>query len=288
MEDHKDAYLFDGCTATCENVLNLVKCFSESLSASSNSLVLLQFHIVTVALGKDHNDFIIIRSDILQRKLWNLSSPVWTDAPIVVDVNGLHPRLCTGEEILSIRTSLKSIFRSLVCSSDTYFPIVCDSEFEGIVGFPFLAGWLLGYPCVYRSSYPPECHESSSSSTTTNALTMTCLNKISIDARLDEQLLLSLGRPRKLQNRNAPHHLCLGGIKDPSDFATIDLYHFTVPSDLIVDDTLECQLLSQWLQRRLMKYEDCNSHHLKCEETFHLVRSCDVSAVEIILPSVVL
>ena len=288
MEDHRDAYLFDGCIATCEIVVNLVKCFSESYQTSFERL---QFHMVTLALGKDLDDFIIIRSDVLQRKLWNLSSLIWIEPPITIDVNGLHPRLCTEEEILSIKTSLKNIFRSLVCSSDTYFPIVSDSEFESTVGFPFLAGWLLGYPCVYRSSNPHECDMSQSecsSSSTTNALSMTCLNKISVDARLDEQLLLLLGHPRKLLNRNTPHHLCQGGASDQSDFVKIDLYHFTVPFDLVADGTFECQLLSEWLQRRLMKYEDFNPRQSKSEDSFRLVCRCDIRAAEITLPSVIL
>ena len=288
MEDHRDAYLFDGCIATREIVVNLVKCFSELYEASFERL---QYHMVTIALGKDLDDFIIIRSDVLQRKLLNISSAVWIEPPIIIDVNGLHPRLCTAEQILSMKTSLKSIFRSFVCSSDTYFPIVSDSEFESMVGFPFLAGWLLGYPCIYRSSNPHECDKplsESSSSSTANALSMTCLNKISVDARLDEQLLSLMGHPRKLLNRSTPHHLCLGGANDQSDFVKIDLYHFTVPSDLVADGTFECQLLSEWSQRRFMKYEDCNSRHSKNEDYFHLVRSCDIRAVEITLPSVIL
>lgn len=284
MEDHRDAYLFDGCVATCENVVGLVKCFSESYQISFERF---PFRLVTIALGKSHDDFVVIRSDTLQRKLLNIFSPVWIEAPLVVDVNGSHPRFCTTEENLSIKLSLQNTFKNLVWSSETYFPVVSDYEFEELVGFPFVAGWLLGYPCVYRSSNPQKCLASLSddfTSPTANALSMTCLKKISVNAILDQRLSFQLGYPRKFPYRSVSNHLC-GGMKDEQgDRVKIDLFHFTAPSDLIGDDTF----LSEWLQRRLMKYEDFNSGRMADKEDFSLVRSCDIAAAEITLSSVML
>jgi Domain of unknown function (DUF4504) len=294
IESYRDAYLFDGCSVTCDIVLEIVRCVRSSFALVD---IRLQFSLITIALGPNHDDFLLIRSDALQEKLNNLYSDEWIEVPVMIDVNANEPRLCTAEEVQSVQICLQQTFMLIRHSSPSYFPITASSEFDNFVGFPFVAGWLLGYPCVYRSSNPKhkiekDCNESSAP-LNGSALSMATLQKYSIHAKINDEAALIIN-DRKGDSSSRKHS---GGSKstqsscDPSsssryDSTDIDLFEFTVPVALVVAETRI--ILEDWISKKTKRFQ-----HLAdgCEAdagSICFVQSCAVHIEEITLPSVTL
>ena len=293
LEGYRDAYLFDGCSATAESVNDLLRIICESLVISD---LRLGFSLVTIGLGPDHDDFLVIRSNVLQDKLANLTQPNWIDAPFIVDVNGCNPRACNYEEIHSIKRCLIDTFSDMVIST-AYFPIPATAEFLQIVGFPFMAGWLLGYPCVYRSSCSSQAVDRSCSdyATTSNgsALSMISLLKYSVNAIVSEEMLSMLdihcaGARKKITgtNRYLPSKLKCRDLQEMDHL--IDLLEFTVPKQFFHDGSVGDIDLRVWFASRFTKLYSNGSSIRSSHSLFQICTSVSLSTEEIESPSLVL
>lgn len=291
---YRDAYLIDGCSVNCDNVLEIVRCIYSSLAVVN---IRLQFSLVTMALGPNHDDFLLIRSDILLEKLSNLYSVEWIDAPVIIDVNGSAPRLCTAEEVQSVKISLQQTFKLIRHSSSPYFPIIADTQFDAVVGFPFVAGWLLGYPCVYRSSnFTQKIDEpigEGSASSHGNALSMTTLRKYSIHAQINDEAALVING----HSSNSSSRKCSESGKSSSSrgdrnsishygSTDVDLFEFTVPADIVDMETKN--ILDDWISNKKKEFERLTDCHQADADAILFVQSCAIQIEEMILPSVCL
>ena len=283
IEGYRDAYLFDGCCVTGDVVLELVRCAHCAFALVN---IRLQFSLITIALGPNHDDFLLIRSDTLQEKLTNLYSVEWIDVPVMIDVNGYEPRLCTVEEVQSVKICLQQTFMVIRHSSPPYFPIIASPEFENVVGFPFVAGWLLGYPCVYRSSNTTQeiekaCAEDSTSSKG-SALSMAKLRKYSIHAKINDDAALIIN-DRKGDNVSRKY---IGSSSSSShyDSTDIDLFEFTVPVELV--DTETDEVLEDWLSKKKKVFVLLSDSCQADTGSIRFVESCAISVEEFTLPSV--
>lgn len=293
FEGYRDAYLFDGCSATAENVTDLLRITCESLTISD---VHLGFSLVTIGLGQNHDDFLVIGSNVLQNKLSNLTQADWIDAPLIVDVNSSDPRVCSDEEIHSIRRCLISTFSDMAIST-AYFPISATAEFLGIVGFPFMAGWLLGYPCVYRSSCSSQTKDRSCSEVTTqtngNALSMISLLKFSVNAVISAEMLSILdiycaGAKRKFTSSNR----CFPKQQKGRDLETlkyvIDLLEFSVPKQFIYEGFAGDEDLRRWYAKRFTETSSSGCSTRSSDTIFQICTKLSLSSEEVELPSLIL
>jgi Domain of unknown function (DUF4504) len=292
IESYRDAYLFDGCSVTCDIVLEIVRCVHSSFALVD---IRLQFSLITIALGPNHDDFILIRSDTLQEKLKNLYSDEWIDVPVIIDVNANEPRLCTAEEVQSIQISLQQNLIPIRHSSPYYFPIIASAEFDNVVGFPFVAGWLLGYPCVYRSSSPTHKIEKDSSeglsSANGSALSMVTLRKYSIHAKINDEAALII-YDRKSDSSSRKYS---GGSKSTQssgdsssrahyDSNDIDLFEFTVPVALVDAETRI--VLDEWISKKKKGFQLSTDSCEADTGSICFLQSCAVHIEETTLPSV--
>eukprot|EP00600_Ochromonadales_sp_CCMP1393_P013254 CAMPEP_0174995754 /NCGR_PEP_ID=MMETSP0005-20121125/12_1 /TAXON_ID=420556 /ORGANISM="Ochromonas sp., Strain CCMP1393" /LENGTH=192 /DNA_ID=CAMNT_0016250081 /DNA_START=240 /DNA_END=818 /DNA_ORIENTATION=+ len=96
--------------------------------------------------------------------------------PCVVDVNQNGVFLCPDVEVLSIMDQLKqSVINLLVPGKEL------TQDFFKHVSLPLLAGWLLGYPSVYRSVINVDLgHETAVDTAAGGALSMIELHKTAI------------------------------------------------------------------------------------------------------------
>jgi Domain of unknown function (DUF4504) len=292
IESYRDAYLFDGCSVTCDVVLEIVRCVHSSFALVD---IRLQFSLITIALGPNHDDFLLIRSDTLQEKLENLYSDEWIDVPVIVDVNANEPRLCTAEEVQSIQISLQETFMPIRHSSPNYFPVIASSEFDNVVGFPFVAGWLLGYPCVYRSSNPTHKIEKDSSegssSSNGGALSMATLRKYSIHAKINDEAALKIydykgdSSSRKYSGGSKSTRSS-GDSSSSSHYNStdIDLFEFTVPVALVDAETRI--VLDEWISKKKKGFRLLTDSYEADTDSICFVQSCAVDIEEITLPSV--
>lgn len=292
IESYRDAYLFDGCSVTCDSVLEMVRCLHSSFALVN---IRLHFSLITIALGPNHDDFLLIRSDTLQEKLANLYSVDWIDAPIMIDVNGNEPRLCEAEEVKSVQLTLQQTFLLIQYSSPPYFPIIASPGFYDVVGFPFVAGWLLGYPCVYRSSNPTHKVEKScgggSTSSNGSALCMATLRKYSIHAKIDDETILIINdRKGDISSRKYSGGSCKSihssDLSNSSNYDStdIDLFEFTVPVELVDAETRI--VLEEWISKKKKGFALLSERCQADKNSISFVQSCAIRCDEITLPSV--
>ena len=293
LEGYRDAYLFDGCSATAANVVDLLRIICDSLVVSN---VRLGFSLVTIGLGANHDDFLVIGSNILQNKLTNLTHSSWIDAPLIVDVNGSNPRVCDCEEIRSIKRCLINTFSEMMIST-SYFPISATTEFLEIVGFPFLAGWLLGYPCVYRSSRSSQAMDRACSEDTStqngNALSMITLMKYSVKAVISAKMLsmldtLCVGARKKFMVSNR----CLANKQKCRDLMQmdhmIDLMEFTVPLQCVHESSAADVDFRTWFAQKYTAKSSSDIAIRSNHMSFQIFTSVSLSFEEVELPSLVL
>ena len=282
LEGYRDGYLIDGCTVTLDNVQSLLASLTDSFNLVGMRL---RSPLVTLALGPNLDDFLIITSGQLQRKLSNLFSPSWIDPPIIVDVSSATPYICDGDEIHSMKRALQETFRYMLNSTDLSFSVVADSLFNEVVGFPFVAGWLLGYPFIYRSVHPSilQGQESTAPSPIINVLSMIRLRKISVRANINESLFLALSNKSKSAAKIREN--CIGKFRPYC--GTIDLFEFSVPVELIDEASGSLLHLNSWLKEKERRH-DSDTSSPQTDVSLRLVDFCFVQIEDITLSSLIL
>jgi len=184
----RDAYLVDGSCATLgeERVLELIKRDQQ--------------YLLLVRLGS--TDLVIASREALTRKLARLREQgLADDAPFLVSVDAApgkasEPRLLDESEVGAVTACLLTATAGWLPSSSSVMELELNEEgqVERVVGYPFIAGWLLSYPCIYHSTTPGA-----------NLLSMQRLVKFSIR----------------------------GARREGDEGATMDLLEFTVPAALL-------------------------------------------------------
>ena len=196
----RDAYLVDGSCATLgeERVLEVIKREQQ--------------YLLLVRLGSA--DLIIASREALTRKLARLREQGLANAPFLVSVDAApgkasEPRLLDESEVGAVTACLLTATAGWLPSSSSVMELELNEEgqVERVVGYPFIAGWLLGYPCIYHST-----------TTGANLLSMQRLVKFSISGARREGDEGTGGWRERLWDWTCSAHC--GAIKSPSDFAT--------------------------------------------------------------------
>ena len=205
----RDAYLVDGISLDVVQATAVVDRLSVALGFPGT--------LRCIALG---DDVIIIRKYCLLHRLQlELSSSWWPRyRPVTVDIDTGAPRVCEDlDRMEMVRTCLLDAFAGLDHDATTPFIVPTSPEFNAHVGFPFLAGWLLGYPFVYRSTPGSSSGGGGGDSVggPSAALSMVSLHKVSVRVALDS------------------YWEALAARGSVSSAPTIDVWEFTVPSAVL-------------------------------------------------------
>lgn len=201
----RDGYLVDCLQIGFVDAQMMVKVICETVLIAPLTLALLP-------LG---SDVFVIRSDRLQDRIQQLLQVNrWmAERPYTVDIDGSAPAILYDDTMEHIRSCLVETF--LPFAAPIRYPTttaeltnLMDCEpFQRSVGFPFLAGWLLGYPFVYRATGP------------SSALSMVPLRKVSVRVSTD-----------KYRTAHGPSNLPTEWLNLPSD---IDICEFTMPLSVL-------------------------------------------------------
>ena len=155
----RDGYLVDNTPLSQNDIINICNTNNSNIIDKLNPISILK-------LG---DDFVIINNEILRRKVTLFDN--WKDSnPFIIDVNNEIPIECNKPQIDQITKLLKDILIPVLNQielSKVKFGIDTNSIsvinlditelFLQTVGLPFLAGWLLGYPCIYLSTHSFNC-----------------------------------------------------------------------------------------------------------------------------------
>jgi hypothetical protein len=179
----KDAYLVDCCDLTTEEIASY--CAEKSHNGNVN------FIIIKIGLNT-----IITTPTKLTEKIKILLEKNWINFPFVVDLESANPKICSYDEIDCINDHLISSVEhwndslshqpcKAIENDDRYgartstsfhiFELNEHKEFHRFTGYPYVAGWLLGYACLYRKS-----NQSHSYDEFKNSLSLQSLAKISV------------------------------------------------------------------------------------------------------------
>lgn len=115
QECHRDAYLVDGCFVAFEDIISIVSCLCDALFEYNGTSI----SLVVIALGHNQDDTIIVRSDILNTKINDVSND-WIGAPVIVDINGQESYICKENDVHVIQSNLKRIFQGLQVDSKSF------------------------------------------------------------------------------------------------------------------------------------------------------------------------
>ena len=240
LSGFRDGYLVDCCSSE-PAALSALFHDAKYFPADNQLLV--------VPMGDDN---IVIRRDVLFNKLKMMEQNNWSNHPAVIDIDGAISRICSSSELEAIsHILLQSI--SLPQEGSTLVVLRPDLMLEK-VGFPFVAGWLLGYPCIYFTHIP-------STLSGNTCLSMTLLLKIKISLR--------------------------NGLTE----SQIDLQEYTIPKCILGADREISAAIETALDWRMA---DLNAKLENCPITTHLVSPhgppyhIDITREECIFPSLVL
>ena len=243
---YRDAYLVDG-----------------ALAALSPAAVVKQLQVLGLdtlrVLELGSADMLLIDAGTLRSRIESLQEAgSWDDYrfPVLVQVDpepGVSsPRFLSESERFALAKCLLSCTKHLLFELDHGAATCLELEnlplLEQAVGLPFVAGWLLGYPCIYKKS----------AESPFNLLSMQRLVKFSISGRV------------------AP-----SGARDTA-VVEVDLLEFTVPLCLLEADPARSQQLKQVLADKMARLSAL------CEATGAILDSVSIAESEHQLPSVML
>lgn len=221
---YRDAYLVDCCLLEPCDAVTLIKDMSSLLELEPERFIVVQLHM----------DCLIANKSKVQGKLERLRAQDWLCHPLVIDVNGETPLIVTTKHLVdTIASKLEERIESWkVAPDDTLLTLNPTESLLEVVGLPFIAGWLLNYPCLYLSLRPDGI----------NCLSCASLEKYSITLNLvqDQDIAAaSVKLAAKVPVSLVPSSVSPG---------VIDIMEFTVPSSILqheefrdrLNKTLEC------------------------------------------------
>ncbi len=143
----KDSYLIDCCALKITVATEIIAKIVNAIKKRSNNELISKVRLVFVLLDQD---IIVIRDDVLIKKLKLLRENDWTQHPFIVNIEGEEPNICNDEEIARITECLMIATKTINLDN---LPGIININKNGCIvstiGFVFVAGWLLSYPCIY-------------------------------------------------------------------------------------------------------------------------------------------
>ena len=162
----RDAYLLEGISISEDELMALLQ-----NNLSNNNSLIVEHSLAILPLG--FADLLIVNVKTLRTKLSSLVVDTATDSgadrsgawesinqPLLVNINGSEPAVCEDVEYDLIKSSLLKVFGSFPEiqdeSHEATFSVKMlhlndekEAELVSSIGYPFLAGWLIGYVCIY-------------------------------------------------------------------------------------------------------------------------------------------
>lgn len=201
----KDAYLVDCCCLDDTQAITYLNYFHLKYALTSGTLLILQLE----------GDLLFANRPVLVRKIGELSQKNNT---VVVDMSG-------GLTIVEHSDAYSRVLHSAFCGilaldSTTTAYIVQETDLlRSIVGLPFVAGWLLGYPCLYRSiDYSPGDSKEQSEDLFINLLKMSIT--VTVDVQQGSKTPKAKGKASTAPNLKMP----------PKQ--TVEVMGFSIPESL--------------------------------------------------------
>ena len=294
----KDAYLVDCCMPSVSYTVS----FINSLCHAYN------INTVLIFILSIRTDILIINTAVLRHKLVDEVS-CKQDSIVINLESGISSVMDSsrfveefwGWFLSTMREALNPVLGGHTPDGAFHIPRVQlvdlsgNEELKDRAGFPFVAGWLLGYPCIYRSIMNQD------QSTSSDALSMQSLNKLSINLKaifIQPPVALAISRSQhnKLSSRNLiQENSSATSASNNGSFATpainIELISFSVPS-LIMEESegikamiyqrlhsLE-QRINTFQQKRMSSAESGSSYGLITVESYEQTSTvCTVPSI---------
>ena len=135
----KPAYLVDNCSVSVDDVVSLVE--------KSNLKPLQKCRVLVVDM-----DIFVVGMDDIKEKIRKLSTFDWLCHPFLLSIGVSDISIVEQTDLQQITTILQETIMSAVFASENILvSLHVTNELVSVVSLPFIAGWLLGYPCIYRA-----------------------------------------------------------------------------------------------------------------------------------------
>lgn len=169
----KDAYLVDCCNLTATEAQWL-------LDILQVNKVTVQLRVITV-----QSDVFIVNYPLLQQKLISIASCTDRELFVIIDLD----REQVAESLIDYKDPLISLREFILDEVRLDHQIVEVHSCQHLIsslGGPFIAGFLLGYPCIYLSRPEIDTFDGSLSyATASSALSFQTLTKVSYQIKAD-------------------------------------------------------------------------------------------------------
>lgn len=263
----KDAYLCGylfatdhcSCTSATTNIRSVLVIIQTTLKPFFASVKLICICLVQseepdMSFFNASRDYIFLRQDFYYRKLSQLpcnnsrtEHVFLTSHPLVVDVSGTQLVRLSADTIKALLTRMCTCFGDNVHGNSTndleFIKPMNVSQLCSQVSLCLTAGWLLGYPCLYRNIQ--QCCEEPCDSYAlgTNALSLQLLRQFRVSIPTRAFLEFELGSSFPSEISEGSKVLSFGLDRDCS------VFEFTVPVALLSAGTelnaFECALEQQ-------------------------------------------
>lgn len=221
----KDAYLVDCCCLSSSEASAFISHFQAKYALSKNA-------IITVLLDFD---ILFVNRESLCKKISFLEQQ--QNIPVVIDTGTIFSILPdTTAQMEFIYNLFKDV--ALTYTDVTEFVVPITESLQAVVGLPFVAGWLLGYPCLYRAQDSPAASEMAEDSSMINLVKYS----ISAEVCLREVVVVS---KKKGKTKGKSKGTNLISIVQTQGIQTMEVMGFSIPERLLEGNAhIQAQLQS--------------------------------------------
>jgi len=268
----KDSYLVDCCALKITTATEIVAKITNAIKKKCKNEFVNKVKLVFVLLDQD---IVVMRDDVFTTKLKLLRDNDWTRHPFIVNIEGDEPILCTTIEMSHIAECL--MLATSAINLDDIPGIININKNDCIVstiGFVFVAGWLLSYPCIY---YYNKHHNNEEKSVANTSIKVEKGREIEGACSCDNSLSMQVLRKYYITMRMPE---CARG--------QIHSLEFTIPKNIYDSDNFQRQRFEQVINEMIHSYKS-NVEMIAAESKF-IVTISDVNlrTEDVVMPAVML
>ena len=209
----------------------------------------------------------------MSKKLQLLRDNNWTRHPFIVNIEGEDPSVCDTEEISRITECL--MLATSTINIDNLPGIININKngcIESTIGFVFVAGWLLSYPCIY---YYNKHHEKEVESIANTKIkeeieiegACSCDNSLSMQVLVKYYITICISACTKSQ---------------------IHSIEFTIPKNIYVNDSFRQNLFEQVINEMICDYKSNVEEISKKAKSIFTINDVNLRTEEVLMPAVML
>ena len=206
--NYKIAYLVDCCSLQSQDAITYLTLFAKKYAVSSDTMII-------VELG---DDIFIINKSSWENRIKHLQTILENPERIMEEIVivDISEQQCT---INNLQQNYDILHALLLCltQSDITDGVYTLHQVPGALSAPLIAGWLLGYPCIYQSNGSTTEHSNDSS------LSMVELYKVSILANI------TIHQPQSPQKSTSSKDTTAVTV---NKFTALEVVGFTVPHSI--------------------------------------------------------